>query len=68
MKPGLVSPDFIYFQFHFKEILLAISETAIPDLFRKYNIFIKSSMILRTFNAVFKLSYATEFFYCSGAF
>ena len=59
---ALVSPDF------FGLLLVSLSEThcqycfstpetAISDLFRKSNAFIKSSLILQTFNAVLKLSY-----------
>ena len=75
MKPSLGSPDFLFtFGFTFRKptdtivtILLSISETAISNLFRKSNVFFKSSMVLRTFNAVFKLSYETiMLFDCSG--
>ena len=74
MKQGLGSTYFLFtFSFTFRNptdtILLSISETAISVLCRKSNVFIKSSMILRTFNAVFKLSFETILlFYCSGAF
>ena len=76
MKPGLVSPVFfcllsVSLYENPLTILVSISETAISDLFRKSNIFIKSSMILGTFkfNPVFKLSYETiMLFDCSWAF
>ena len=74
MKPGPGCPDFLLtFGFTLRKptytVLLSISETAISDLCRKSNVFIKSSMIVRTFNAVFKLSFETILLFdCSGAF
>ena len=73
MKPGLVSPDFLLtfgftFRKHIDNTAKNISETAISDTFKKSNVFIKSSMILRTFNAVLKFTYETILFDCSGAF
>ena len=50
-------------------ILISIFETTISNLCRKSIVFIKSSMILRTFNAVFKLSFKTILLFdCSGPF
>ena len=73
MKQGLVSPDFLcLLSVSLSEsqltILLSISETAIADLFRKSNIFIKLSMILPTPYAVLRLRYSWILFDCSGAF
>ena len=60
--PALVSPDFFgllsvslsetHCQYSFNT-----PETAISVLFLKSKVFIKSSLILQTFNAVLKLSY-----------
>ena len=75
MKPGLGSPDFLFtsdVSVSLSEgqltILLSISKTAISDILKKSNVFIKSSMILRIFNASLKFSYKTMLFNCSGAF
>ena len=58
--PALVSPDF--FGLHSVSLsethcqyCFSTPETAISDLFRKSNVFIKSSIILQTFNVVLKL-------------
>ena len=59
MKPGLVSPDFFLFTFGFTfrkhTCIISISEIAISNLFRKFNVSINSSLILQTTNAVLEL-------------
>ena len=58
MKPDLVSPDFLFtFGFTFGKHTgnINISEIAISNLLRKSNVSIKSSLILRTTNAVLEL-------------
>ena len=59
MKPDVVSPDFLFtFGFTFGKHTgnLSISEIAISNLLRKSNVSIKSSLILRTTNAVLELA------------
>ena len=59
MKAGLVSLDFFLFTFGFifrkHTGNISLSEIAISYLFRKTNVSIKSSLILRTVNAVLGL-------------
>ena len=59
MKPGNVSPDFFLFTFRFTLRKhtgnISISEIAISNLFQKSYVSIKSSLILRTTNAVLEL-------------
>ena len=58
MKLGLVPPDFfVYFRFHFRKAQgnISISEISICNLFRKFNVSIKSPLILRTTNVVLEL-------------
>ena len=58
MKPDLVSPDFLFtFGFTFGKHTgnISISEIAISNLLQKSNVSIKSSLILRTTNAVLEL-------------
>ena len=60
--PALVSPDFfgllsVSLSETHCQYCFSTPETAIFVLVRKSNVFIKSSMILQTFNAVLKLSY-----------
>ena len=60
--PALVSPDFfgllsVSLSETHCQYCFSTPETAISDLFRKSNVFIKSSIILQTFNVVLKLSY-----------
>ena len=58
MEPDLVSPDFLFtFGFTFGKHTgnISISEIAIANLLRKSNVSIKSSLILRTTNAVLEL-------------
>ena len=60
MKPDLVSPDFFFFTFGFTfgkhTGNISMPEIAISNLLQKSNVSIKSSLILRSTNAVLELA------------
>ena len=72
MKRGLVSPDVLFtFGFTFRKSTDNTAKYNLRPLFLtflKSYIFIKSYMILPTFNALFKLSYKLIVFDCSVSF